>query len=93
MKERGCYVDGQIQEIDAADTWACHARAGLNNAQKTDRECQSIEKLLRVTLMPPWELEETNKNWPKFKQRLLEFEVNQSEADLSTHSRFCPIQF
>eukprot|EP00983_Pelagomonas_calceolata_P004682 153203-Pelagomonas_calceolata.AAC.1 len=38
MKELGCYTDGQRQEIDTADTWACPACAGLNNAQRLDRE-------------------------------------------------------
>eukprot|EP00983_Pelagomonas_calceolata_P075376 1152981-Pelagomonas_calceolata.AAC.4 len=58
MKELSRYTDGQRQEIDAAYTWACPACAGLNNAQKTDRECQSREELIKVTWMPSWELEE-----------------------------------
>eukprot|EP00983_Pelagomonas_calceolata_P086341 1156740-Pelagomonas_calceolata.AAC.1 len=37
MEELGCYTGGQRQEIDAADTWACPACAGLNNSQKIDR--------------------------------------------------------
>eukprot|EP00983_Pelagomonas_calceolata_P011116 358316-Pelagomonas_calceolata.AAC.1 len=47
MKELGCYTDGQrqLEEVDAANTWACPACAGLNNAQKIDRECQSREEL------------------------------------------------
>eukprot|EP00983_Pelagomonas_calceolata_P002000 67000-Pelagomonas_calceolata.AAC.1 len=28
MKELGCYTDGQRQEIDTCDTWACLACAG-----------------------------------------------------------------
>eukprot|EP00983_Pelagomonas_calceolata_P041071 1137886-Pelagomonas_calceolata.AAC.3 len=46
-KELGCYTDGQRQEIDEADTWACPACAGLDIAQKIDRECQSKEELIR----------------------------------------------
>eukprot|EP00983_Pelagomonas_calceolata_P003654 119545-Pelagomonas_calceolata.AAC.1 len=59
MKELGCYNDGQRQEIDAANTWACPACAGLNNAPKIDRECQSREELTQVTWMPSWEPENT----------------------------------
>eukprot|EP00983_Pelagomonas_calceolata_P032029 1005073-Pelagomonas_calceolata.AAC.1 len=44
MKALGCYTDGQRQEIDAADAWACPACAGLNNAQRLDRECQSCRR-------------------------------------------------
>eukprot|EP00983_Pelagomonas_calceolata_P060958 1146607-Pelagomonas_calceolata.AAC.2 len=85
MKEIGCYTGGQRQDIDAADTWACPACAGLNNAQKTDRECHFGKELMimRVTWMPSWEPEETSENWPEFQQRLLEFEANQSKPDLS----------
>eukprot|EP00983_Pelagomonas_calceolata_P087151 1156895-Pelagomonas_calceolata.AAC.1 len=43
IKELGYYTDGQRQEIDTADTWSCPACAGLNNAQKVDRERQSRE--------------------------------------------------
>eukprot|EP00983_Pelagomonas_calceolata_P070045 1150613-Pelagomonas_calceolata.AAC.1 len=60
----GCYTDGQRQEIDTADTWACPTRAGLNNAQEIDRECLSIEELIRVIWMPSWESEETKETWP-----------------------------
>eukprot|EP00983_Pelagomonas_calceolata_P062405 1147292-Pelagomonas_calceolata.AAC.2 len=60
------------QQIDAADTWACLACAGFNNAQKIDRECQSREELTKVTWVPSWEPEETKEIWPKFQQRLLE---------------------
>eukprot|EP00983_Pelagomonas_calceolata_P062007 1147096-Pelagomonas_calceolata.AAC.1 len=62
MEKLGCYTDGQRQEIDAADTWACPACAGLNNAQKTDRECQSREELIKVNWMPFWEPEDTKKD-------------------------------
>eukprot|EP00983_Pelagomonas_calceolata_P078785 1154372-Pelagomonas_calceolata.AAC.2 len=34
MKELGCYTDGQRQEVNAADTWACPACAGLNDRKK-----------------------------------------------------------
>eukprot|EP00983_Pelagomonas_calceolata_P022962 722497-Pelagomonas_calceolata.AAC.1 len=77
MKELGCYTDGQRQDIDAADTWACPACAGLKNTQKIDRECQSREELIKVTRMPSWEPEETKETWPKFQQCLLEFEAQQ----------------
>eukprot|EP00983_Pelagomonas_calceolata_P025769 807014-Pelagomonas_calceolata.AAC.1 len=83
MKELGCYTDGQRQEIDTADTWACPACAGLDIAQKIDRERQSKEELIRVTCLPSWEPEESKEIWPEFKQRLLEFEARQSEHDLS----------
>eukprot|EP00983_Pelagomonas_calceolata_P013070 417910-Pelagomonas_calceolata.AAC.1 len=33
--------------------------------------------------MPSWEPEETRETWPKFQQRLLEFEAKQSKPDLS----------
>eukprot|EP00983_Pelagomonas_calceolata_P050679 1142085-Pelagomonas_calceolata.AAC.1 len=56
MKELGCYTDEQKQEIDAADTWACPACAGLKNAQKIDRGCQSREELTKVTWIPPGSL-------------------------------------
>eukprot|EP00983_Pelagomonas_calceolata_P026743 839062-Pelagomonas_calceolata.AAC.1 len=81
MKERGCYFDEQRYEIDAADT--CFACAGLSNAQKIDRECQSREEPIRVTWMPSWEPEETKEAWPKFQQHLLELEAKQSEPELS----------
>eukprot|EP00983_Pelagomonas_calceolata_P004875 159707-Pelagomonas_calceolata.AAC.1 len=68
MKELGCYNDGLRQEIDAANTWACPACAGLNNAQKIDRECQSREERIKVPRMPSWEPEETKETWPKFQQ-------------------------
>eukprot|EP00983_Pelagomonas_calceolata_P004378 142497-Pelagomonas_calceolata.AAC.1 len=58
MKELGCCTDGQRQEIDAANTRACPACAGLNNSQKIDRESQSREELTKVTWMPSWEPEE-----------------------------------
>eukprot|EP00983_Pelagomonas_calceolata_P039063 1137031-Pelagomonas_calceolata.AAC.1 len=83
MKELRCYTDGQRQVIDAADTWACPACTGLNNAQKTDRECQSREEIIKVTWMPSWEPEETKETRPEFQQRLLKFEAKQSEPDLS----------
>eukprot|EP00983_Pelagomonas_calceolata_P028253 884888-Pelagomonas_calceolata.AAC.1 len=59
MKELGCYTGGQRQEVDAADTWACLACAGLNDAQTIERGCQSRKELVRVTWMPSWELKET----------------------------------
>eukprot|EP00983_Pelagomonas_calceolata_P125892 1161250-Pelagomonas_calceolata.AAC.3 len=43
MTELGCYTDWQRQEIDAADTWACPACAGPNNALK-QTEHASLEK-------------------------------------------------
>eukprot|EP00983_Pelagomonas_calceolata_P016338 516414-Pelagomonas_calceolata.AAC.1 len=55
-------------------TWACPTCAGLNNAQRLDRECQSKEEPQR-SLMPSWEPEETKETWPKFHQRFLEFEA------------------
>eukprot|EP00983_Pelagomonas_calceolata_P127417 1161401-Pelagomonas_calceolata.AAC.17 len=78
MKELGCYTDGQRQETDAADTCA-----GLNIAQKIERECHSKGEFIRVTWMPSWEPEERKETWPKFKQRLLEFEAKQHKPDLS----------
>eukprot|EP00983_Pelagomonas_calceolata_P056848 1144809-Pelagomonas_calceolata.AAC.3 len=37
---------------------------------------------MRVTWVPSWEPEKTKDTWPKFQQRLLEFEARQSEPDL-----------
>eukprot|EP00983_Pelagomonas_calceolata_P044572 1139348-Pelagomonas_calceolata.AAC.1 len=81
LKELGCYTDGQRHKIDAANTWAFLACAGLNDAQKIDRECQSREELMRVTWMPSWESEEAKETWSKIQQHLLELEASQSEPD------------
>eukprot|EP00983_Pelagomonas_calceolata_P029068 910327-Pelagomonas_calceolata.AAC.1 len=83
MKELGCYTDGQRQEIDTASTWACPASAGLNNAQRLDRECQSREEFIKVKWMPSWEPEDIKETWPRFKECLLKFEAKQNEPDLS----------
>eukprot|EP00983_Pelagomonas_calceolata_P000905 32723-Pelagomonas_calceolata.AAC.1 len=53
MKELGCYTDGQRQEKDEADMWACPACAGLDITQKIDRECQSEEELIRAKRIRP----------------------------------------
>eukprot|EP00983_Pelagomonas_calceolata_P040522 1137658-Pelagomonas_calceolata.AAC.6 len=77
MKELGCFIDGQRQEIDAADC------SGLCVAQKSDRERQSMEELLRVSWLPSRGLEESKETRPKFQQCLLKFEANLSKPDLS----------
>eukprot|EP00983_Pelagomonas_calceolata_P077624 1153940-Pelagomonas_calceolata.AAC.2 len=72
-----------LDEIDAADAWAYPTCADLNDANKIDRKLQCREELMRVIWMPSWNLEETYETWTGFQQRLLEFEANQSEPDLS----------
>eukprot|EP00983_Pelagomonas_calceolata_P065015 1148404-Pelagomonas_calceolata.AAC.2 len=81
MKELGCYTDGQRQEIDAADKWACPACAGLNNAQKMDRECQSREELVRVTGCPPGSLRKLKK--PGVNSKSVCLNSKPSKLDLS----------